>query len=173
MRYCAFLRGVNVNGTSMKMMDVVEVFKNVGLDDVCSVLATGNILFSSENKIQDLKKVLETELGKRFHYDCFLFIKTKKEVDEIVENSPFSKNVDFHTYCCITEAGKASILMEECSKLTLSEGEEVQCINDIIYWKVKKGSTLDSDFGKLLGVKKFKNLFTSRNINTLEKISKK
>ena len=63
--------------------------------------------------------------------------------------------------------------MEECSKLTLSEGEEVQCINDIIYWKVKKGSTLDSDFGKLLGVKKFKNLFTSRNINTLEKISKK
>ena len=84
MRYCAFLRGVNVNGTSMKMMDVVEVFKNVGLDDVCSVLATGNILFSSENKIQDLKKNLETELGKRFHYDCFLFIKTNCQLSKYI-----------------------------------------------------------------------------------------
>ena len=48
MKYCAFLRGVNVKGTAMKMADVVEVFKKQGLIKVSSILATGNILFESE-----------------------------------------------------------------------------------------------------------------------------
>ena len=48
MKYCAFLRGVNVKGTAMKMVEVVEVFKNAGMKNVSSVLATGNILFESE-----------------------------------------------------------------------------------------------------------------------------
>lgn len=38
MKFCAFLRGVNVKGTSMKMAEVVDVFKKAGMEEVLSVL---------------------------------------------------------------------------------------------------------------------------------------
>jgi hypothetical protein len=46
-------------------------------------------------------------------------------------------------------------------------------VNNIFYWQVPKGNTLDSTFGKILGRKSLKDQFTSRNINTFEKIIKK
>ena len=43
-KFCAFLRGVNVKGTNMKMADVCKVFSDAGMQDVSSVLASGNII---------------------------------------------------------------------------------------------------------------------------------
>ena len=64
MKYCAFLRGVNVKGTAMKMAEVIEVFKNTGVKNVSSVLATGNILFESEENPLELRVKLEKALSK-------------------------------------------------------------------------------------------------------------
>lgn len=50
MKYCAFLRGVNVKGTNMKMAEVCEVFKKAGMVEVSSVLASGNIIFASDKE---------------------------------------------------------------------------------------------------------------------------
>ena len=36
-RYCAFLRGVNVKGTTMKMAEVCTVFENAGMISVSSM----------------------------------------------------------------------------------------------------------------------------------------
>lgn len=171
MRYCAFLRGINVKGTSMKMVDVVNIFNEAGLNDVSSVLATGNILFSSDKSSLDLKLILEEKLEDKFHFKCFLFIKNKQEVDDILKHNPFQKHANFNIYCCIVEKEKDSMLIDEYLKYTTSQEEEVHLKEGIIYWKVKKGSTLNSVFGKILGLKKFKDLFTSRNMNTIEKIS--
>lgn len=49
MKYCAFLRGVNVKGTNMKMSDVCQVFKDAGVTDVTSVLLL-EILFFRRTK---------------------------------------------------------------------------------------------------------------------------
>jgi uncharacterized protein (DUF1697 family) len=72
MKYCAFLRGVNVKGTAMKMAEVVELFKKQGLIKVSSVLATGNILFESEENPLELRK-LEKALSEHFDYEAFCF----------------------------------------------------------------------------------------------------
>jgi uncharacterized protein (DUF1697 family) len=53
MKYCAFLRGVNVKGTNMKMAEVCQVFKDAGMKDVASILASGNIVFSSDKKAEN------------------------------------------------------------------------------------------------------------------------
>ena len=57
MKHCAFLRGVNVNGTAMKMAEVCYVFKKAGMKDVSSVLATGNILFESDEAPENLTQI--------------------------------------------------------------------------------------------------------------------
>jgi uncharacterized protein (DUF1697 family) len=52
-------------------------------------------------------------------------------------------------------------------------GEKAEIVNTVFYWRVPKGNTLDSSFGKVLGKKNLKDKMTSRNINTFEKILKK
>lgn len=173
MKHCAFLRGVNVNGTAMKMAEVCDVFKKAGMKDVSSVLATGNILFKSDETPENLKQKLEKALSEHFHYEAFLFLKTDEEVKEILENSPFEKDVNLHIYSFICNSGDENLLMQEFLKTKHQEHEEAKLIKGNFYWKIPKGNTLDSEFGKILGKKSFKNILTSRNINTIEKIVNK
>lgn len=60
--YCAFLRGINVNGRTMKMADVCDVFRSAGMTDVMSVLASGNIIFHSDCSQADLRRILESAM---------------------------------------------------------------------------------------------------------------
>ena len=173
MKYCAFLRGVNVNGTAMKMAEVCDVFKKAGMKDVSSVLATGNILFKSDETPENLKQKLEKALSEHFQYEAFLFLKTDEEVKRILENSPFEKDENLHIYSFICNSGDENLLMQEFLKTNHQEHEEAKLINGNFYWKVPKGNTLDSEFGKILGKKSFKSILTSRNINTIEKIVNK
>ena len=173
MKYCAFLRGVNVKGTSMKMAEVVEVFVRQGMKNVSSVLATGNILFESEENPLELRVKLEKALSEHFDYEAFLFLKSDVQVKEILENLPFQKNESLHIYSFICENGDEDVLFEEFKKVNQQKDEEAEIINQNFYWKIQKGKTLDSEFGKILGKKSFKDKFTSRNINTIEKIVNK
>ena len=116
MKYCAFLRGVNVNGTAMKMAEVCDIFKKAGMKDVSSVLATGNILFKSDETPENLKQKLEKSLSEHFHYEAFLFLKTDEEVKEILENSPFEKDENLHIYSFICNSGDENLLMQEFLK---------------------------------------------------------
>lgn len=172
MRFCAFLRGVNVNGTSMKMDEVCQVFENAGMTEVSSVLASGNILFSSENSADDLKKPLEKAMGEHLRYEAFMFIKNRAEVQQMLTNVPFSSDASHHIYVFIGESGVEKQLAEEFKK-TPADGENAKIVDSDFFWQAPKGSTVKSDFGKILGNKRYKHLVTSRNINTIEKIMQK
>jgi uncharacterized protein (DUF1697 family) len=173
MKYCAFLRGVNVKGTNMKMAEVCQVFKDAGMNDVVSILASGNIIFSSDKTADELKKTLEKAMSEHFSYEAFLFIKSDKEIENFWNGNPFGKNDELHSYTFVGNDGVEKILMEEFEKASKTDNEDAKIVNNIFYWQVPKGNTLDSNFGKVLGKKSLKNQFTSRNINTFEKILKK
>lgn len=172
MKYCAFLRGVNVRGTNMKMVDVCQVFKDTGMDQVSSVLASGNIIFYSERLVGDLKPILEVAMSSHFSYEAFLFIKLQEEIVLLKENIPFEKHDDFHIYAFVGLPGVEEVLMKEFNNSTRAGDEKGGVVNGVFYWQVPKGNTLDSTFGKILGKKSLKDKFTSRNVNTFEKILK-
>ncbi len=169
-KYCAFLRGVNVNGTSMKMVDVCKVFEIAGMKDISSVLATGNIIFSSKSAKNDLEILLEKALSDYFNYEAHLFLKTEEELKEIVSQNPFIKNTENHIYSFIGNDGIEKLLFNKFSECNKAENEQGKTVKNNFYWQIKKGLTLDSQFGKVLGNKNLKSEFTSRNINTIEKI---
>lgn len=171
--YCAFLRGVNVNGTNMKMADVVSAFETAGMSKVCAVLASGNIIFTSDKNEEELRSILEEAMSKRFVYNAFLFIKSQSELKNMIAYNTFSDHEDFHTYIFITENGFEETLLDEFNKCEKTSGEEAQIQQSFFYWKIKKGFTVSGDFSKILGKKQFKDKLTSRNINTLHKIIKK
>lgn len=172
-KFCAFLRGVNVRGTNMKMADVCSVFEKQGMKDVSSVLASGNILFSSDVEVAKIKTILEKAMSAHFSYEAFLFIKSREEIEAIFNGNRFECESDYHIYCFIGVEGVEKILMSEFEKSGKALGEEAKLIGSDFYWKVPKGNTLGSEFGKILGRKNLKDSFTSRNINTFKKVLKK
>lgn len=171
--FCAFLRGVNVKGTNMKMADVCKVFSDAGMANVSSILASGNILFQSDKEPLELKQILEKAMSEYFDYEAFLFIKNENEINDIFKNNPFPSIENFHNYIFIGSEKIEETLLEEFEKATKEEFEKAKIINKTFYWQVPKGQTLNSTFGKILGKKSLKDKMTSRNINTFEKILKK
>ena len=172
-QYCAFLRGVNVNGRKLKMAEVCQVFQENHLEKVHSVLATGNILFQSKENKAKLKTDLEAALAQAFQVEITLFIKEMDEVKAIVENNPFQPSNDLHCYIFICESGFEKILMEKYQSISPVDLEDGQIRGGYFYWQVPKGMTLDAGFSKILGSKKFKERFTSRNLKTMERILSK
>ncbi|REC49981.1 DUF1697 domain-containing protein [Chryseobacterium pennipullorum] len=173
MKYCAFLRGVNVKGTNMKMADVCQVFKDAGMKEVSSVLASGNIVFSSDENAEKLKTILEKAMSEQFAYEAFLFVKSQEETVRFWSSIPFEKREDAHIYAFVGVPGIQNTLMEEFQKASQTENEKAAIVDTIFYWQVPKGNTLESSFGKVLGKKSLKDQFTSRNVNTFEKVLKK
>ncbi len=172
-KFCAFLRGVNVKGTAMKMAEVCAVFEKAGMKNVSSLLASGNMVFSSDKNAAELKEILEEAMRAYFSYEAFLFVKTRAEVEVIVRNNPFEVHPEFHIYGFAGTEDIDTTLMEEFEKAAKAVGEEGRLVESHFYWRVPKGNTLDSEFGKILGRKNLKDSFTSRNLNTFEKVLNK
>ena len=173
MKYCAFLRGVNVKGTTMKMADVIKVFSEAGMKEVSTVQASGNILFLSDYNAAALKGILEKAMSNYFQYEAFLFLKKEDEISEIINNNSFFQSEDQHIYVFVGVEGIETLLLEEFAKSNKTADEKAEIVEKTFYWQVPKGNTLGSDFGKILGKKTLKNQMTSRNINTFERILKK
>lgn len=85
----------------MKMAEVCKVFQDIGLKDVSSVLASGNIIFSSDDSAENLKTKLEKKLSEYFDYEAFLFIRNEAEIKAILNSSPFDSLPDYHNYIFI------------------------------------------------------------------------
>ncbi|MCL2493844.1 MAG: hypothetical protein FWF33_07385, partial [Clostridiales bacterium] len=89
------------------------------------------------------------------------------------ENVPFASDPNLHLYVFISEPDFEKVLAEEFAKITPAPQEAAAVKNGVFYWQVPKGSTLDAGFSKILGRKDLKEKFTSRNLNTLQKIADK
>lgn len=93
--YIAFLRGVNVGGHTIKKEEFIEVFSSLGLENVRTFIASGNVLFeSSETNEKLLEKKIEEALEKRFGYEVRTMLRTKEELQKMIEEKPFGSTVE-------------------------------------------------------------------------------
>jgi len=167
-RYVALLRGVNVGGVTVKMADLAEVVRGLGYDDVKTVLASGNVLFTTTDAAAAAKEKLETALRKRFGYEAWVHVLTQVKVGKIVEAYPFERTADRHAYVVFVLKPD---LLDALLAVELDPDVEQTARGDgVLYWSTPKGSTLDSAMGKSQGSSKGKQWVTTRNLNTLEKL---
>ena len=171
--YCAFLRGVNVNGKTMKMAESCGVLEQAGLGGVISVLASGNLIFQSEKPQGELRVFLEHALSEHYNDPVHLFVKNSDEVAAILTAVPYNNDPETHIYAFICDAGFEDVLLKEFMKIKPAESESAKIRNGFFYWQCRKGATLDSGFSKILGRRDMKEKFTSRNIGTIAKIAAK
>ena len=62
------------------------------------------------------------------------------------------------------------IIFEDLKSISEKTDEPIKLGNQVIYWKVVKGESLETPFSKIIAKAKYKKNTTVRNINTLEKM---
>jgi uncharacterized protein (DUF1697 family) len=168
-KYAAFLRGINAGGRIVKMADLKTCLEAVGLKNVHTLLQSGNVLFESTSDEPELKKLLEVTLSKTFDYPAKVQIMSIDTLQLIVGNYPFGEaSAEQHDYVIFIENKLEKELLGESYEL--ADGEQVKTGAGVVYWRVNKGSTLQSDFAKRLGKAKYKDFNTNRNLKTLRKM---
>ena len=97
-RYVGLLRGVNVGGVNMKMADLAEVVRGLGYTDVKTVLASGNVLFETQDAAAAAKDKLEKALRERFAYEAWVHVLTVAQIEKLIAAYPYPRSADRHAY---------------------------------------------------------------------------
>jgi uncharacterized protein (DUF1697 family) len=177
-KYCAFLRGVNVNGISIKMKDLQAAFVEMGFTDVQTILATGNVVFTIPERMsygQDLNSFIEKELSRQFQYEAHVFLRSGEEIQKVIIAAQATcVPKECHNYLLLLDDNELLMELRVLFDSLPHLPEELLMLFECgAFWIVPVGSTLASEFGsKVLGSKKFKSILTSRNMNTILKIGK-
>ena len=96
-RRVALLRGVNVNGITVKSADLKALFVDLGFGAVRTVLASGNVLFDSDERDEKaLRTRIEQALRQRFDYDAWIVLLTQKAMAGMAAAYPFERVDETH-----------------------------------------------------------------------------
>lgn len=171
MQYIIFLRGINVGGRNIKMSELKTCFEQAGFENVQTILQTGNVLINSKEKNSEkLSAKIEALLSKEFSYPAKVLAVKAQQLKMMINSFPF-KNIEenFHKYVVFSKHGFEKELVYNAPTLD-SKIEKISAGNEVVYWCVQKGETLNSAFGKYMSKASSKHFLTTRNLNTLQKI---
>lgn len=172
-RYVALLRGINVGGKTVKMDALKKAFESLGCQNVRTLLASGNVVFSAtETDEKKLHTLTEEKLQEEFGFEIAIILRPLEYIQELVTSEPFKKiAVDRQTRLYVS-----FLAPKTRSQLTIpyqSADKSFQIISmtkDELFSVLHVGAKttdamtfLDKKFGKKI---------TTRNWNTVVKIAK-
>lgn len=167
-RQVALLRGVNVGGVTIRNLDLVTVFTDLGFGAVRPVLASGNVVFESSEPVDTARSRIEAALSARFGYEAWVHVIEADRLHALVDAYPFTEGAERHAYVVFTLSDEARDLI-----LSLSLDPALESVapgDGCVYWTVEKGSTLTSTVGRACAPTRFRSVLTTRNMNTLRRL---
>ncbi len=175
-KYVAFLRGINVGGHhKVPMAELKKELQNLELENIVTLLNSGNIIFDSTIKsISSLEKKVSEHLEKSFGFSIPIIIRKSEMIYELVSNNPF-KDVkltkDIRLYVSFLRKNNSTILKlpwKSSDNSYIITGKSDKTILSVLDLSVsgtpKAMETMEKFFGKDI---------TTRNWNTIERIGKK
>lgn len=171
-RYIAFLRAINVGGTTIiKMAELKRMFDSFSLENVETYIQTGNVIFESkESKASLLEDQIEHQLEKTSGKKIQLFVRTVREVAAMVENCPFDPKEAETVHVVILQKKPSKKSMEQLNSLR-SEADDFAVIGREAFnlRRNRERSVFSNNLmEKTLGV-----AGTTRNLTTIKKLAEK
>ncbi len=170
--WVALLRGVNVGGITIRSAPLREVFVGLGLDDVRTVLASGNVVFAPDGRAHaELKLAIERALRAAFDYEAWIVLCTAGQVDAAARAFPFDAS-DAGRQPMVIFGSDGAVLEELAAAAASMDSaiDPVRLVDGTLYWNPAKGESTSTPFAKLLAARRFKASTTSRNVRTLERV---
>ena len=95
MRYVAFLGSINVGGNRLKMVDLRDAIEHEGFEDIETVVASGNLLFTHDERPSDgIAEKMAFILHDRFGIRSFAAIRNRAELAAAIAENPFGDDGD-------------------------------------------------------------------------------
>ncbi len=172
--WVALLRGVNVNGVTVRSVELAALLRGLGLSEVRTVLASGNACFRSAEPIEarsELKARIERALSERFGYDAWILLVSRAELAAVVAAYPFD-DTDAgrqpYVVFCVDEATQRD-LVAAAADLDASV-DPVLPGGGVVYWNPPTGQSTQTPFAKTLARGTYRPRTTARNLRTLRTI---
>jgi uncharacterized protein (DUF1697 family) len=171
----AFLRAINVGGRNVTMETLRAHFEALGVGEVETFIASGNVIFSSPSRsTKGLEARIEKHLEKVLGYEVRTFVRTGPELAAVLAYRPFeglpassagTLLVGFLAKPLVPGVVQAVVGLETPFDAFHVHGRE-------IYWlcKTRQGETL---VGNALLERTLQARATFRNMNTVARLVKK
>ena len=171
-RCIAFLRAVNVGGRTVKMVALKAQFEALGLNDVSTFIASGNVVFETRARdMAALEQKIEKQLHGAFGFEVHTFIRSTAELAAIALCRPFAARA--------LEAAPTFVVGFMAAPLDAARLKIVNGLNNDLdafhvqgrelYWmsrqKQSESKFSNAAFERALGLRA-----TFRGINTLQRI---
>jgi uncharacterized protein (DUF1697 family) len=174
-RTFAFLRALNVGGHTVTMARLKALFEELGLQDVETFIASGNVVFKGgTRKEAALQGEIEAHLREALGYEVATFLRTEQELGALVKGCPFAE-AEVAAGQALNVALLQAPLTREAETLLQALGTELDAVRTSgreVWWlcQAKQSeSTFSNDvFEKALGLKA-----TFRGFNTLQRLAAK
>jgi len=174
-RLIAFLRAINVGGHTVTMAALRKEFEALGLKDVETFIASGNVIFTSGSTDRAaLEQEIEARLRAALGYEVATFIRTAAEVTAIAAYKAFpeAQRRDAGALC----VGFLSEPLGAAAKRTLmaftTDIDAFHTKGHEVFWLCKKKQS-DSAFSNANFEKAVKARVTFRGINTVMRLAAK
>ena len=174
-RYIAFLRGINVGGHRVKMDRLRAIFAELGLKDVSTFIASGNVLFSTESDdVNGLREKIEGHLASQLGYEVPTFLRSPAELAAIIAFNPpeivTQTASDSSHYVIFLYTSTTDSLRSDLTELN-SEMDHFYFSESEVHWLIQGKLTDSPLFGPGLDQATRGVRTTMRNMNTLRRIA--
>ncbi len=174
MRYVALLRGINVGGHIVKMDRLRVLFEELGLNNVETFIASGNVIFDAPAKATaPLERRIEAHLHEALGYAVATHVRPLAAMADVATNHPFQG---------ATEEGHAlyvGFVAETITRESAKQLETVQTPIDFfhandreLYWlchkTISETKVSYKSLEKVIGMQA-----TFRNVNTVRRLAAK
>ncbi|MBX7219722.1 MAG: DUF1697 domain-containing protein [Blastocatellia bacterium] len=175
-RYVAFLRAINVGGHTVKMDRLKKLFEELGLAQVETFIASGNVIFdTTEMNTQNLETKIASHLQTSLGYEVATFLRVTEAIPAIAAYQPFSTE-DLEKPGHTLFVGFLAVEPNEATKQKIadvsSETDAFHIFGRELYWLCR----IPSNESKFSGPRLEKTLgmpTTLRNVNTVKRIAAK
>lgn len=175
-RYIAFLRGINIGGKNKISMPGLKVgFEELGSAEVKTCLNSGNVIFSHDrNDEEDFPGRLETMINERFNLDIPVFVISKEELEDILNNAPgWWGNDNKETYDNLIFIMPPTTYIEVCREIgePKEEFEKINGYGKAIFWSFSRKDYQKTNWWSKTANTNISGRLTIRTANTVRKIA--
>lgn len=168
-RWFAFLRAINVGGRTVKMDRLRELFTGLGLEDVESFIASGNLIFAPPGiDPAELEARIASRLEAGLGYEVATFVRSLDELAEAAAADPFEGTRPARHYIGFSRSAPDDAAIERVAGLE-TPGDRLRIVGRDVHW----GSQTASHESPVSGAALERALggpLTLRNRNTVDRL---
>jgi uncharacterized protein (DUF1697 family) len=176
MKYVALLRGINVGGkNNIPMAALRECLVGLGLPDVSTYIASGNVLIESDKSPTELKALIEDALPRCFELDTDIIsvlVLSHDQIKKIIEDKPIGFGESPGEYHSDIVFLMGIDLVEALTVFSPKDGvDKIWPGTGVIYSQRLSAMRTKSRLNRIVGTPAYKQM-TIRSYNTVTKLNK-